>query len=216
MNTIYSIYKEYIQLILGDIKNLEFRTHIGKDLQVGDTIYLYETKRNHGAGAVVGSVKVKNIFKLKYHKVGTYNMLPFYVQKFGTDEEKAVVQNALSIHLSEYDDSIILNYLYNDKMLNYMKKHDEVPDPFNYPAYHGYTAEEYEERMKKSTKLCEACDAWLTKIGYYNENGNSHWNYAIELVEPIRFDDARAISEFKGKNGEKLVRPPQSWCYTLS
>lgn len=216
MNTIYAIYKEYIQLILSDIKNLEFRTHIGKNLQVGDTIYLYETKRHHGAGAVVGSVKVKNIFILKYHKVGTYNMLPFYVQKFGTDEEKATVQKALSIHLSEYDDSIVLNYLYDDNMLSYMKEHNDVPDPFNYPAYHGYTAEEYNKRMKKSAKLCEACDEWLKKIGYYDEFGNCHWNYAIELIEPIRFDEIREISEFKGKNGENLVRPPQSWCYTLS
>ena len=51
MNTIFSIRKPYTDYIFDGIKNLEFRKKVGKNMKAGDTVFLYETKKNHGLGS---------------------------------------------------------------------------------------------------------------------------------------------------------------------
>lgn len=215
MNIIYAIHKKYSNLIFSGEKNLEFRMKIGVNVHKGDTVFFYETKRAAGLGKVSGSATIGDIIPISYHKVGTYFMLPYYVEKYGTEEEKAAVVKALNINLSNYDKSIVLSYLFDDHLLDYMKENDDLPDFFKYPPFHGYTVAEFNERHKKAKDLCTRCDEWAKKIGFYNEEDTSYWKYAIILKKIHQFSKPRPIESFRNKKGDRIKKAPQSWCYTI-
>lgn len=216
MNAIFSIHKDYIGLIFDGTKNLEFRKSIGKDLKENDIIFLYETKRDLGTGLIVGEVKIKKIVPIRFHKTGTYVMLPYFVSKYGTEEEKGQVEKAMSVHLTNFDESIVLSYLFDDWTLDYMTKNDDVPDWFKikHPLWPNVT--EYNRIHKKSADLCNRCDEWANKIGFYNKYSASYWKYIIELKEPIKYIRPLLINEFKNKDNMTIYKAPQSWCYTLN
>ena len=216
MNAIFSIHKDYIGLIFDGTKNLEFRKSIGKDLKENDIIFLYETKRDLGTGLIVGEVKVKKIVPIRFHKTGTYTMLPYFVSKYGTEEEKGQVEKAMSVHLTNFDESIVLSYLFDDWTLDYMTKNDDVPDWFKikHPLWPNVT--EYNRIHKKSADLCNRCDEWANKIGFYGKYNASYWRYIIELKEPVKYIRPLLINEFKNKNNMTIYKAPQSWCYTLN
>ncbi|WP_097006335.1 ASCH domain-containing protein [Lacrimispora amygdalina] len=147
MNVIYSIHKEYIDRIFSLEKNLEFRNRIGKEVKPGDLIYFYETKSGGGSGFVVGYAKIKDIIEIPYHKIGTYFMMPFYVEKYGTKEEKGTVKKAMEINLKGFDNSLVLSYLFQEGALDIMKK-TSCP-PKLWPKYE-YDLKKYNEaRIKK-------------------------------------------------------------------
>lgn len=214
MNAIYSIHHEFTKLIFDGTKSLEFRNSIGNKIQTGDRIHVYETKKNHGAGAVIGYFTIKDIKKIPYHKTGTYFILPYYVEKFGTEEDKNTVKSAMGISLNDYDESIVLNYLYDQKSLDYMKTTHEVPDILS-NMYRGYSPARFNQLHEKADKLCKACDAWAKQIGYYDLDDSSYWKYAIEITNPKKYDSGKPISDFQNSMGEVIKRAPQSWCYTI-
>jgi predicted transcriptional regulator len=210
MNVIYSIRKEYIDRIFSLEKDLEFRNRIGKEVKPGDLIYFYVTKSGGGSGSVVGHVKIKEIIEIPHHKVGTYFMLPFYVKKYGTEEEKNTVKKAMTINLKEYDNSLVLSYLFQKNALDYMKEKSRPPEIW--PLYKG-DLRKYNEAKHKEKKLYDRCDKWAKEIGFYNKYDESNWKYAILLINPVRYEEAKMISEFKNKKGNYLKKAPQSWCY---
>ena len=217
MNTIFSIRKPYTDYIFDGIKNLEFRKKVGKNMKAGDTVFLYETKKNHGLGKVVGSAEVKNIIEIPKVKIGTYFLLPYFIEKFGTEAEKAAAAKAMQIQLSNYDPTIVLDYFYDPIALDYMKKYDEVPEPWEHPYTERFSsAEEFNQSKLKADALYWKVDHWAEQIGFYDEMGESNWNYAIELQNIKKYQNPREIQEFKTMAGEALNGPPQSWCYVLN
>lgn len=64
MNVIYPIHKVWADKILSGDKPFEFRTKLPRKLTLGSKIFIYETKNNNGAGAVVGECVVNDIWKL--------------------------------------------------------------------------------------------------------------------------------------------------------
>lgn len=59
-----SIYPEYTKAIFSGIKTAEFRRKVVNELLEGGshTLYFYETKKNGGAGKIVGQADVKEVF----------------------------------------------------------------------------------------------------------------------------------------------------------
>lgn len=59
-----SIYPEYTKAIFSGMKTAEFRRKVVNELLEGGshTLYFYETKKNGGAGKVVGQADVKEVF----------------------------------------------------------------------------------------------------------------------------------------------------------
>lgn len=59
-----SIYPEYTKAIFSGIKTAEFRRKVVSELLEGGshTLYFYETKKNGGAGKIVGQADVKEVF----------------------------------------------------------------------------------------------------------------------------------------------------------
>lgn len=215
MDAIFSIRKPFTDMIFCEEKDLEFRNKIGKELFPGSKIYIYETKRNSGAGAVIGSVIIESIEGLPYHKTGTYNLLSYFTEKYGTEEEKETVRKAMRIRLTQYDESVVLCHLFDDKMLDYMFENDKVPDVFKFPPFYGHSIDEFNKIKEKGRDLICRCDSWLTRIGYYTETDDAPWKYMIKVKESERFLYSKSITEFIKRDGTALTRAPQSWCYTL-
>ena len=218
MDILLSIRKPYTNLIFDGTKMLEFRNVIGKWINVGDKIYIYETKSNGGSGSVIGYVEIEDIIKIPKYKAGAYFLLPYFVEKFGTKEEKETVRKATSFKLSRYDMSVVLGFLFDDEALTYMKKNDAVPDIFLNSDLKRYSKESmnsYLENRQKANSLVKRCDEWATKIGFYNDFDESNWKYAIKLKNPEKYKDEVEISKFVDKNKKYMKRAPQSWCYTL-
>ena len=59
-----SIYPEYTNAIFSGMKTAEFRRKVVNELLEGGihTLYFYETKKNGGAGKIVGQADVKEVF----------------------------------------------------------------------------------------------------------------------------------------------------------
>lgn len=210
MDILMPIHKPYTDRIFDGTKIMEFRTRIGKDIHCGDTIYVYETKNNSGSGSVIGSVKIKNIISIPKVKVGTYFLLPYYVEQYGTEEEKETVKRAMKIKFDGYNSSLVLSYLFQADALSYIEANMVPPSPW--PLY-GSSLKEYNEAKCKEDDLLTRCDKWGKKIGFYNAYDESDWKIAILLENPVLFKTPRKIEEFRGRNGNNLTRAPQSWCY---
>lgn len=218
MDILLSIRNPYTDLIFDGTKMLEFRNVIGKDVNIGDKIYIYETKSGNGSGSVIGNVEIEDIIKIPRYKIGTYFLLPYFVDKFGTKEEKETVKKATSFKLSKYDMSVVLGYLFDDEALDYMIRNDSVPDIFLNSKLKRYSKENtvsYLENRQKANDLVERCDEWATRIGFYNDFDESNWKYAIKLKNPEKYKDKVEISKFLDKNKKYIKRAPQSWCYTI-
>lgn len=205
-----SVHKPYTDRVFNGTKMMEFRKRIGKDVHCGDTIYVYETKKNSGSGSVIGSVKIKSILLIPKIKVGTYFLLPYYVEQYGTEEEKETVKRAMRIKFDGYNSSLVLSYLFQADALSYIEKNNVPPSPW--PLY-GSSLKEYNEAKRKEGDLCARCDEWGKKIGFYNQYDESDWKIAILLENPVLFKTPKKIEEFRGRNGNRLTRAPQSWCY---
>lgn len=205
-----SVHKPYTDMIFNGTKMMEFRKRIGKDVHCGDTIYVYETKKNSGSGSVIGSVKIKNIIPIPKVKVGTYFLLPYFVEKYGTEEEKETVKRVMRIKFNGYNSSLALSYLFQTDALSYIEENKVPPSPW--PLY-GSSLKEYNEAKHKEGDLCTRCDEWGKKIGFYNQYDESDWKITILLENPVLFKTPKKIEEFRGRNGNRLTRAPQSWCY---
>lgn len=215
MDAVFSVRKPFTDMIFRGEKELEFRNKIGKKLFPESKIYLYETKKNAGLGAVIGSVIIESIEELPYHKIGTYNMLFYFTEKYGTEEEKETVRKAMRIRLTKYDESVVLSHLFDNRVLDYMLENDDVPDVFKCPPFYGHSTEAFNRLKEKGRDLIYRCDSWLTRIGYYTETGNAPWKYMIKVKEPEPFIHPKSITEFIKRDGKALKRAPQSWCYVL-
>ena len=88
MNVLVPIYKKHTDLIFKGIKIFDFKQNIPKKLHKGDKIYFYECKRNAGRGMVVGEAVVNEMIQIPDVNTGTYVMLPYYADLFGSEEEK--------------------------------------------------------------------------------------------------------------------------------
>lgn len=216
MNAIFSLYKDFTNLILSGEKDLEFRN---KNIKVnkGDKIYMYETKKNGGRGKVVGYFVVEEMVEIPKHKLGCYNFLLHYAIKKGLKEETiSQIKKALSIDLECYDNSIVTNYLFDEEYLNFLIE-NKRPMTFNESFERSLKDPSFYNKLsKRSDDYCKEVDAWLSKIGFYNQYDESTWKYYIKISSYKKFEKPLNISDFRLINGECLKVAPQSFCYTLT
>lgn len=212
MNALFPIRKQFSDLIFSGEKDIEFR-NIRTKLQPGDTIYVYETKKNNGLGMVVGYFVCGEISEIPHHKIGTYAMLNHYIEKCGTEEEKNAVNTAMKIRLENHDDCYVLRYMFMEEYMEYLKIHKN-PDTMFLHEYYKKNNLAFQEEGK-AVNLLDKCDEWLTKIGFYNkEDSLSTWKYQIEILKPVMFEKPKEITEFYLLNGKKMKNAPQGFCYT--
>lgn len=212
MNAVFSLYKNYIDLIFSGVKDIEFRN---KKIKVnnGDKIYMYETKKDNGRGKIVGYFVVGDIVEIPKTKIGCYNFLLHYALKNNYDEDIIKqIEKAMSVDLTNYDNSLVLDYIFDDIMLDYMIKYKK---PMDFDEKLRRDDVRYQiEAQRKSNEYCKKVDNWLRKIGFYNEYDESYWKFYIKIIDYKAFEKPIDISEFQLLNGNYLKAAPQSFCYT--
>lgn len=212
MNAIFSLHKKYADLILSGEKTMEFRNRKTK-LKDGDKVYIYETKKN-GCGKIVGYFICGETIEIPKHKVGTYNFLLKYAKKNCSKEDIEAIEKAMTIDLINYDNSLVLDYVFDDEIISYMQKYKEPPDfETNYSIFYN-NHHRYVENDTKRKKLYDDVDKWLRKIGYYNEYDETYWKYYIEIKAYKKFDEPLSINNFQLCDGKTIEKAPQSYCYT--
>jgi predicted transcriptional regulator len=212
LDSLISIHNVWIEKIFNREKFLEFRHSIGKNIEVGDTVYMYETYFNKGRKKVVGEFAISSIDRIDRTKsrIGCYHFLKTYVTNILEDKEILdILERAYKINLKDYYNDLVLDCMFFPEALSYMEKHEE-PMP---TELIDYSSVEYSESRKKANKLMKDCDDWLRSIGYYNEYDESFYDYAIGIANPIQYSKPIDITQFELTSGKKLTRAPQSWCY---
>lgn len=212
MDILMSLHKIWVDKILDGTKILEFRKSIGKDFNIGSTVYIYETAKNGGLQKVVGQFTIKDIVKLDgKSKVATFDLLPYYCKNVIKENDTlSVVNKAFSIELPNYNNSIKLSYIYNINFLESLRDTGSFPDLLKMSELE---IKQYYSNQEKSKSLVSACDKWLTDIGFYNEYGESNYKYYIEIKDVVKFKKPLILTCFIGRNGKVIERAPQSWCY---
>lgn len=218
MNIIYPIKKQYARLIFDKTKPFEFRNHIPKNLNIGDIVFVYETKTS-GCGKVIGYFEVANIKKINYKctRVGTYLYMDTYAKMFCDKEVSSMIEKAKRLKIENYYDSFVLSYLFQDEALDYIEKNKQIPpEQENIFFYWNASKEEkekYDIARQKSREFCDNCDEWLTNIGFY-QNDEASWKYEIAIKNATLFKEPIAIQSFLDQKDLFIKVAPQSFCYT--
>lgn len=202
---LFPIHKKFTEMIFSGKKDLEFR-NVRTKLVPGDRIFVYETKRDGGKGMVTGYFTCGDIKEIPHHLIGTYPMIGHYAEKFGTEDEREHIKEALKVNLKHHDNCLILDYLFDDTAIRIMQETGEPPNSFEF-----HTG--WEEIRQKATTFVYACDRWLKDIGYYNQMDESSWKWQIEIKNPVLLDEGIPINNLFLKTGKPMERAPQSFCY---
>ena len=213
MNVIFPIRKKYSDFIFSGRKPMEFRNRLPK-LKNGDKCYIYECK-NGGCGMVVGYFTVKSTETVKHSSLGCYPYLQTYASLYANEEDKKLIDKAMSIDLIDCKNDLVCYYLFMEDCLNEMLETKRPPKSVdNLIRFHIY---KYEKLRNKSQTFCENCDKWLKDCGFYDDNYDSmYWKYQINIDKVVKFENPKPISEFYNKNGDFIEKAPQSFCYTIS
>lgn len=208
MAILLSLHRKWAQMILNGEKPFEFRTRKGKDWKAEDTVYIYETGKNGGSQKVVGKFIIKDIKAIQKCRLGCYSFLEYYCEHVIKDTEALkAVRKAYEKDIPGYNNSVKLTYLYLPEVLDCLSRQEE-------PAYHSYD-KEYQDKKDKAEALINACDSWLSEIGFYNDYDESNYKYYIEIEAPERFKEPQNLSNFKSRENKEIARAPQSWMYCL-
>ncbi len=213
MNAIFSIDKNYSDLIFTGEKDIEFRK-IKTRLKSGDKVYVYETKKN-GCGKVVGYFIIDRVWEVPKVKIATYNFIYHYASKFSNKETLDMVKKALSIELKEYNNCLVLNYLFDDEALNFMLSNGRPYDSNELLLRHISKMTELSKINDIRWKFLDDVDGYLYKMGAY-DGDEFNYNYAYFIKDFYKFDIPVDISFFKNLEGKEILKAPQSFCYTVT
>ena len=216
----YSLYKPWCDKIFSGEKSIEFRTKLPKELGVGTKIYLYETKKHNGTGCVVGECTVKDIIPVlskrgKWPTYGCYPFIEYYCENIVGDFETAdhirKIKEEFEDKFTNYKHGYILHYMFCEDNLNEIRKSGQPIDTWKIFDY-DYVRKILDE-LEMADKIIESCDDWLMDIGYYNDMLESYYKWGLVLSNVVQYDEPIPLSMMLDKNREKIVRPPQSYCY---
>lgn len=213
MNAIFSIDKNYSDLIFTGEKDIEFRK-IKTRLKSGDKVYVYETKKN-GCGKIVGYFIIDRVWEVPKVKVATYNFIYHYASKFSDKETLEMVKKALSIELKEYNNCLVLNYLFDDEALNFMLCNGRPYDSDELLLRHMSKMTELSKINDIRWKFLDDVDGYLYKMGAY-DGDEFNYNFAYFIKDFCKFDIPLDISEFNNLEGKEIFKAPQSFCYTIT
>lgn len=219
MDVMYSLYKLWTDMILSGQKPLEFRTKLPKELKPGTKIYLYETRKHGGAGAVVGECTVSDIIPVlseegKWPICGNYPFLEFFCENVLNDavmaEHIRMCKTEFKGKPENYRYGYLTKYMFSPESLDSLR---ETGHPIDIMQLTIPQRDKILKDFAVAEKLELACDDWLTSIGFYNSCGETNYRFGLVLANPIRYANPKPISDFTNTKGERIEAPPQSYCY---
>jgi predicted transcriptional regulator len=226
MAIMYPIYKRWIDLMInGDIldcrdrdsdagrlckfkKDFEFRTRLPKALKTGDKVYIYEPVKHGGSGKVVAEFTVGNIMKCDY-PFGAYPFIVHFCRDILKNEDYAKkFERAVSVDLTQYKTGFAMKYALDDESVDCIEKTGDIPDIITY-LYDRFRFKNIDE----SERVWKWTDEYLTRIGLYNDFGESNYKFAIEVLNPIQYETPKNLSNFRKLDDSVVGKPPQSFVY---
>lgn len=219
MNVMYSLYKHWCDMILSGKKPLEFRTKLPKDMHPGTKIYLYETKKHGGAGTVVGECTVQDIISVlsengKWPICGNFPFLEYYCETILQDDDMAehirMCKAEFKAKPENYRYGYITKYMFSPESLDSIR---QTGAPLDLMKLNMQERDKLLRDFAVADRLEQACDDWLTTIGFYNAYGETNYRYGLVLTNPIRYNTPKDITDFVNPKGEHIQVPPQSYCY---
>lgn len=219
MNIIYSLHKCWCDKIFEGIKTIEFRTKLPKKLKSGTILYLYETAKNGGCQKIVGQCEVDYVIPVlskdgEWPIIGCYPFMEYFYRNIKKDEDTAEYFKKLKEEFDTYENyryGFILNYSHSNDELESLRKTGTLLDYWkvNNLTIINRISKDREESEKYTTE----CDNWLESIGFYNEFGETNYQYGIVLKNIQKYKIPLSLSQFKDKNGVFIKKPPQSYVY---
>lgn len=210
-NIIYPIYKCFNDQIFSGKKPFEFRTKLPNELSIGSKVYIYEPAKHGGSKMVVGEFTVGEIFDCNYF-LGCIPFMVYFCRNVLKNEDYAKkFERTFVIDLPEYKKGTAMNFAFDDDAVEYMEKYHKYPKI----SYFSYDDNRRKSRWENQMAM-EKCDRWLREIGFYNECDESYYNYSITIVNPIRYETPKPLSDFIKKDGTPVASAPQGFVYVTN
>ena len=107
-----------------------------------------------------------------------------------------------------YKKGYILKYALDDESMDWIEKTHDAPDIITYLYDKVRT-----EKLDESEKVWKWTDEYLKNCGFFNEYGESNYKFALEILNPTRYDVAKELGDFKKMDGSVVEKAPQSFVY---
>jgi hypothetical protein len=177
-------------------------------LSPGDKAYIYEPKKHGGSSKVVGEFTVGEIIPCDY-PFGAYAFIVYFCRNVLKNEDYAEkFERAVKTELPGYKKGYTLKYALDDESMDHIRKYGTPPDICDYL----YDKERC-AKLDESERVWKWCDEWLRKIGFFNSCGESNYNYAIQILNPVQYRNPKNLSEFTKMDGSLVEKAPQSFVY---
>ena len=208
MAIMYPIYHIFNNMIFSESKPFEFRTKLPKNLKVGDKILIYEPVKYGGSGMVVGEFTVGDIIKCDY-VFGACNFIVHFCKNVLNNEEYAQkFERALNAPKTNYKRGSQIKFALDDESMDYIYQNKTWPNPEEYVLDKMRLA-----NIDEAEHVWRMCDKWLSEIGFYDSWGDSNYEYALAIANPIKYVTPKRIGEYTKINGQPIIKAPQSFVY---
>ena len=193
-------------------KSFEFRTKLPKELQTGTKIYVYEPLKRGGCKKIVGEFTVGKILDCAY-PIGAYPFMPYFCKNILNNETYAEkFEIALNTPMPHYKKGSAVRFALDEDAIKYIQDTGEWPKLFNEYLEHSQINVNW-KKIEETSKVIGQCDEWLIKMGFYNDMLESNYKYALEILNPIKYDEPKELHEFKKLDGNSVLKAPQGFIY---
>lgn len=210
MHCMFSMKKEYVDLIFNGTKPFDFK-NVNPKLKEDDKVYLFDSSQKK----VRGYYTVKNISKINHKKIkiGTYLFIDTFAKMFCDKEIQKSVNKAKQVEFENYYNSFVLEFLFMNQLIEEMIK-THKPPVIDYWKMNKEEMKEYNRIKQQQTDFLSDCDNWLRQIGFYNHYGDeSTWEYKIDIKNVVKFEQPIDVNKFQLLNGTYLKTAPKNFCY---
>lgn len=192
-NILLPLHHTWLDLVFSGGKPFEFRNKIGTHWGIGSQVFFYETKRNGGAGLVMGRAQIGDMQAIPQNAVGPPRfLLRYWVEHVFERKESLLplLDELGDYELPHYRKGTILRYLGRPELMRKVM-----------------TASEWVFLDYEGENPVYECEEWLKRIGLIDNYGRYSYQVAIRLENIEKFDSPIALSELG------IRRAPQGWCY---
>lgn len=214
-NIMAALYLPWAQMILNGRKPFEFRKKPWKQVQIGDKLYLYETKRFGGRGKVVGEATIAELISMEFSPPPEPKTFLYWAKHIAKREDLVRgIEEIESIRVRNYKDGFVYRFALCDPIRKEIIRTHRLPSSYNTFFDRSVYPERY-QKITEATRLILQYDEWLRQMGFWNDFGETDYRVAYRLENPIQYSEPKSIHEFCGLDGKPIQAHPQSGIYVL-
>lgn len=200
MDIIMSMCRPWGDMILNKEKPFEFRNFYPRSFNHGDKIFIYESKNGNGRGKVIGYFTTNDYIDFDTSFLESQFILYFLKNIKPNKELYSDFEEALKINVPGYKKNSWILYATDKEAIKCMRDTGKWVDA---------TRVNHEAKIAGEIAISE-CGNWLTKIGLFDDSGETRYKRALVIDKVVKFDNPVPLSIF---TGDSNARAPQSWMY---